>query len=65
VQIRGKKGVLDCVFGVFVIAKDGMSHRYEFLARCHEHLFESFPSYELRSSLGEVVGLIAWRLEGG
>ena len=65
VEIRGKKGILDCVFGVFSIAKDGMGRSYEFLARRHEHLFESFPSYDLRSSFGGVMGLVAWRLAGG
>jgi hypothetical protein len=64
VEIPGKKGILDCVFGVFSIAKDGMGHRYEFPARRHEHLFESFPSYDLRSSFDD-VGLVAWRLAGG
>jgi hypothetical protein len=65
VEIPGKKGILDCVFGVFSIAKDGMGHRYEFRARRHEHLFESFASYDLRSTFDDRVGLVAWRLAGG
>ncbi len=65
VEIPGKKGILDCVFGVFSIAKDGAGYRYESRARRHKHLFESFPSYDLRSSFDDVVGLVAWRLAGG
>ena len=65
VEIPGKKGILDCVFGVFSIAKDSAGYRYEFRARRHKHLFESFPSYDLRLSFGDVVGLVAWRLAGG
>jgi hypothetical protein len=56
---------LDSVFGVFSIAKDGMGHRYEFRARGHDHLFESLPSNDLRSSFDDVVSLVAWRLARG
>jgi len=65
VEIPGKKGILDCVFGVFSIAKDGIGHRYEFRARRHEHRFESFPSNDLRSSFHNRVGLATWRLAAG
>jgi hypothetical protein len=65
VEIPGKKGILDSVFGVLSIAKDSAGYRYEFWARCHKHLFESFPSYNLCTSFGDVVGLVAWRLAGG
>jgi len=59
VEIPRKKGILDSVFGVFPIPKDGAGHRYEFRARRHKHLFESFSSYDLRSSFGNVVGSVA------
>jgi len=64
VAIPGKKGILDCVFGVLSVAKDGMGYRYEFRARRHEHLFESLASYDFRSSFDDRVCLVAWRLAG-
>ena len=65
VEIAGKKGVLHCVFGVFFIAEDIEGYRDEFRTRRHKHFFESFPSYDLRSSFDDVVGLLAWRLARG
>ncbi|HWY55635.1 MAG TPA: hypothetical protein VNZ03_14305 [Terriglobales bacterium] len=56
VEIPGEKGILDCVFGVLSIAKNAMGHRYEIPARRQEHLFESLPSYDLRSSFDDRVG---------
>jgi hypothetical protein len=65
VEIPGKKGILDSVFGVFSIAKDGAGNRYEFRARRHKHLLEGFPSYDHRPSFDDVAGIVAWRLAGG
>jgi hypothetical protein len=57
-----KERVLDCVFGVFSVSKNGMGHGDEFWAQGYKHLVEGFHSHYSRPILGKVVELLPYRL---